>query len=55
VRIKQIKMTEETREDVPGKGEAVRGSGHEGKSLRSEQKVFVIGQWSFVIGHFKER
>ena len=45
VRTRQIRMAEEIRVDVLGKGEAMRGSRDE------KEKIFVIGQWSFVIGH----
>jgi hypothetical protein len=45
VRRRQIRMAEEIRVDLLGKGEAMRG-------LRDEQEeIFVIGQWSFVNGH----
>jgi hypothetical protein len=54
VRRTQIKMQEETREDVLEKGKARRGSQHDG-SFRDEHKIFVIGQWSFVIGHLNEK
>ena len=47
-------MTKETREDGLGKGEARRGRHSDEKSFRDEHKIFVIGQWSFVIGHHYE-
>ncbi len=44
-------MKEETPEDGLGKSEAMRGSRDEGENRRSGYTIFVIGQWSFVIGH----
>jgi len=54
VRRKQIKTKEETREDLLETGEARRVSQRDG-SFRDEHEVFVIGQWSFAIGHFDEK
>jgi hypothetical protein len=51
VRRRQIKMKEETPEDGLGKGEARRDRQPDEKSFRDEHRIFVIGQWSFVIGH----
>ena len=48
-------MREGTGEDVLGKGKAVRGVWDDAETLRSRYKIFVIGQWSFVIGHLDER
>ena len=48
-------MKEETREGGLGKGEARRGRQSDETSFRDEHKIFVIGQWSFVIGHLDEK
>jgi hypothetical protein len=51
VRTRQIKTKDEARDDGLGKGEARRGRQPDEKSFRDEHRIFVIGQWSFVIGH----
>ena len=51
VRMRQIRMMEETPEGVLGNVPTVMGLRYDGKSFRDEHKIFVIGQWSFVIGH----
>ena len=54
-RRRQIKMKEDIREHALGKGEARRGRQCDEQCFRDEHKILVIGQWSFVIGHFNER
>jgi hypothetical protein len=55
VMMEKTKGKEEKAEAVSGNRDAMPGWRYDWKSFRTEHQIFVIGQWSFVIGHFNER
>jgi hypothetical protein len=54
VRTKKINTTKGTLEEETARDETPP-AGREEEDLRSVHKIFVIGQWSFVIGHLDEK